>query len=421
MTANAHWLDARRAEAADRFRAQGVPHRRIEDWKYSDLRAALVPETGDDLVPPPVASVPKGNFDGVAGPLLRFADGELDVASLSAVRLWGGVEVHDLRNTGVREPEWVTQNFGVVMIPDQSAMADASLAKMQSGVAIRLRAGTKVNAPLHLEIETSYRDPGNEDHIRLLIVLEADTSLTLLEDHSVFKRRNANATLSNVGMEVILEPGAKFSHVRLATRAPDIVRVEECAVSVGENARYQAHFVDLGARLSRLGTKIRLVGKNATASLSGVSVLGGSGHADVTTHLTHAVGQSQSTQLFKHVAGGKSRVVYQGKITVAEGADKSDSRQTAKALLLGLRAEADLKPELEIFADDVKCAHGAAVGDLDADSLFYLRARGIPEAEARNMLLRAFLEEAVAEIADEAIRAAVWHAVEDALPGAMLP
>ena len=115
----------------------------------------------------------------------------------------------------------------------------------------------------------------------------------------------------------------------------------------------------------------------------------------------HASGETHSTQLFKHVVGGHGRAVYQGKITVAEGADKSDSRQTAKALLLGERAEADLKPELEIFADDVKCAHGAAVGDLDADSLFYLRSRGVPESEARNMLIRAFLEEAVAEIADE--------------------
>jgi Fe-S cluster assembly protein SufD len=106
---------------------------------------------------------------------------------------------------------------------------------------------------------------------------------------------------------------------------------------------------------------------------------------------------------------------------VAPGADKSDSRQTAKALLMGVRAEADLKPELEIFADDVKCAHGAAVGDLDPNALFYLRARGIPEAEARNMLVRAFLEEAVDEIADETIRATIWQAVEDALPKAMTP
>src|SRR4029079_15503400 len=112
----------------------------------------------------------------------------------------------------------------------------------------------------------------------------------------------------------------------------------------------------------------------------------------------------------KKVAGGKSRGVYQGKVTVAKGADGSDSRQTAKALLLSERAEADLKPELEIFAEDVKCAHGAALGDLDADSLFYLRARGIPEAEARALLLRAFLEEAVAEITDPAIHDSIWNA-----------
>src|SRR5262249_46689244 len=137
------------------------------------------------------------------------------------------------------------------------------------------------------------------------------------------------------------------------------------------------------------------------------------------THIVHGAGNTQSTQLFKNVAGGKSRAVYQGRITVAQGANGSDSRQTAKALLLGPRAEADLKPELEIFADDVKCAHGAAVGDLDVDSLFYLRARGIPEAEARNLLIRAFLEEAVAGIESEDMRGVIRKAVEDALLGAM--
>jgi Fe-S cluster assembly protein SufD len=111
--------------------------------------------------------------------------------------------------------------------------------------------------------------------------------------------------------------------------------------------------------------------------------------------------------LFKNVAGGHSRAVYQGKITVRKGANGSDSRQTAKALLLSARAEADLKPELEIFADDVKCAHGAAVGDLDADSLFYLRARGIPEADARALLIHAFLDEALAEVQRDDIRGSV--------------
>ena len=131
----------------------------------------------------------------------------------------------------------------------------------------------------------------------------------------------------------------------------------------------------------------------------------------------HRKGGTRSTQLFKNVAGGGARAVYQGKVTVAKGADGSDSLQTAKALLLSETAEADLKPELEIFADDVKCAHGAAVGDLDADSLFYLRTRGIPEAEARALLIHAFLEDALAEIAAEDMRSGVREAVGAALAG----
>ena len=150
-------------------------------------------------------------------------------------------------------------------------------------------------------------------------------------------------------------------------------------------------------------------------------MLGGERHADVTTrNLCHASPQTQSTQLFKHLVAGKGHAVYQGKITVAEGANGSDSRQTAKALLLGERAEADLKPELEIFADDVKCAHGAAVGDLDAESLFYLRSRGVPEAEARNMLIHAFLDDALADVARDDLRAEMAAIVETALTAALV-
>jgi Fe-S cluster assembly protein SufD len=178
---------------------------------------------------------------------------------------------------------------------------------------------------------------------------------------------------------------------------------------------YRAHFMTTGSKLSRTELQIALEGEGAQAHLSGVSVLGEAGHADITTRIAHAVGNTQSTQLFKIIAGGKSRGVYQGKISVAEGANGSDSRQTAKGLLLGERAEIDLKPELEILADDVKCAHGAAVGDLDPESLFYLRSRGLPEGEARALLMRAFLEDAVAEIADETIRGEVWSRVETAL------
>jgi Fe-S cluster assembly protein SufD len=230
----------------------------------------------------------------------------------------------------------------------------------------------------------------------------------------LLERAGSAAPSRNAGIEIVLGEGAMLDHIRIAPRDTGVA-VEEISARLERRAVYRAHYAHFGASLSRLELSLVLMGEESEAHLSGVSVLGDSAHADVTTHLVHHVGPSLSTQLFKKVAGGKSRAVYQGKVTVAKGANGADSRQTAKALLLGSQAEADLKPELEIFADDVQCAHGAAVGDLDADSLFYLRARGLPEAEARALLIHAFLEDAMAGIQSEAARDQVRAAVDAAL------
>lgn len=358
-------LDARRAEAAERFRARGVPHRRIEEWKYSDLRGAL----GDARV----------EDDGSA--------------SWHIEELPSGIELFDLSESNA--PEWVTRNLGASR---NGSMEAASLAYAKSGVA--LRATEAISEPVRLQFS-------GKGHLRVLVVLENGASLTLIETQT-------SAEFRNTGTEFVLEEGAKLDHIRLAPNAGEAVQVETIAAKLARHAIYRAHFANFGAKLSRADVQVRLEGEGAQANLSGVSVLS-SGHADVTTHVEHAVGNTHSTQLFKYVASGKSRAVYQGKITVAEGANGSDSRQTAKGLLLEDRAEIDLKPELEIFADDVKCAHGGAVGDLDTESLFYLRARGIPEHEARALLMRAFLEDAVAQIEREDIRTEIWHAVGAAL------
>jgi Fe-S cluster assembly protein SufD len=370
-------IETRRSEALDNFRARGMPHRRFEHWRYSDLRAILD-----------------------AGQVAQSGTARWRVESLP-----DGVELFDLAAPACA-PEWVVRHLGTV--GNRPTMEEASLAFADGGVALRVTSGRKIAEPLRLQISST----GN---VRLLAVLEEDASLTLMETHA------ADAgLLRNFGVEIALGPKAKLSHVRLAASAPKSITVEHIAVAEARGAHYRAHFVNFGSRLSRTELHIVLQEDGAEAHLSGVSVLGGEGHADVTSHIEHAAGGTRSTQLFKNVAGGKSRAVYQGKITVREGANGSDSRQTAKALLMGTRAEADLKPELIIFADDVKCAHGAAVGDLDPESLFYLRSRGVPEREARRLLVRAFLEEAVAEIDDENLRAAVWHDVEDALPRAMV-
>jgi Fe-S cluster assembly protein SufD len=258
-----------------------------------------------------------------------------------------------------------------------------------------------VAEPLRLDLSQS-------GHLRAVLVLAPGASVTLVE-------QAAAAPWRNVGVDIVLGEGARLDHIRLSPAAPDAVLVEEYFILVTANARYHGHFADFGAKLSRAELQIALAGEGAAAHLSGVSVLDAKRHADVTTHIIHRKGGTQSTQLFKNVAGGTARAVYQGKVTVAKGADGADSRQTAKALLLSETAEADLKPELEIFADDVKCAHGAAVGDLDADSLFYLRARGIAEADARALLIHAFLEDALDAIAAEDMRGGVREAVDAAL------
>jgi Fe-S cluster assembly protein SufD len=370
------WLDEGRAAAITNFRKFGVPHRRIEDWKYTDLKVAL--ESANDVAAGTVA---------------------WKVQPLPA-----GVELFDLANLA-NAPEWVSANLGKAAAAN--AIAAASLALARSGFALRVAKGTDVGETLR----ASFNGAG---HARALIVLEEGSSLTLVETQP------AVGSFRNVGLEIVLGRNAHLTHLRIA-EAANAIQVEDVAVRVARDGSYRVHLVNGGAAPARLNLRVTLKEPGASAYFSGVSVLGQDSHADVTTEIYHASGQTQSTQLFKHVVGGKGHAVYQGKITVAEGADQSDSRQTAKALLLGPRAEADLKPELEIFAEDVKCAHGAAVGDLDADSLFYLRSRGVPEAEARNLLIHAFVEDALSEIVREDLRAELTALVEKALPRAQEP
>ena len=346
--------------------ALALPTRRVEEWKYSDLARAL----GD-----------AGFGEEAARAVVAAVPADIDVFDLDAPN----------------RPDWVNAHYGKL---PANAVSAVSLAKARGGIALRVPKGKTIDKPLALSF-------AGKGHVRALLVLEEGAGLTLMEQSEAAQTRN-------MGFEIVLGPNAQLNHVRLSPVSP-AVQVEEISVTLARSAIYRGHFANFGAKLSRVELAIGLEGEGAEAHLSGVSVLSGDAHADVTTHVTHAVGHTQSTQLFKKVAGGSAQAVYQGKVTVAHGAAGSDSRQTAKALLLSGRAEADLKPELEIFADDVKCAHGAAVGDLDADSLFYMRARGIPEQQARHLLIHAFLEDAVAGIANADLREQVRGAVGAAL------
>ena len=388
----ASWIAKRGAGALELLRNQGFPHRRVEDWKYSDLREVLNAAGGTAA-----GRELRNPFAVLGGPSLEMIDGRLAAAS---VKLPAAIELVDL-SSDTAPPPWVERQLGTLL---HDGISGAALALMAGGIALRVPSGLILEDPIGLFFRSR-----NSQHVRVLLVVEDRAELTLLEHHAHHGR------LANIAIEIILEKGASLRHVRLAHATGDTALVEAIGVKQTERSCYQAHFADLGARLSRLELQISLDGVATQTELRGLQVLAPGLHSDVTTRLNHQAERTASAQVFKQVVGAKARAAYQGRITVAKGADGTDSRQSAKAVLLDASAEVDLKPELLIFADDVQCAHGAAVGDLDADALFYLRARGLDELEARSLLLRAFLEDVTTTLASEAVKSCLWVAIDEAL------
>jgi Fe-S cluster assembly protein SufD len=381
------WLDIRRTAAMAAFAKTGTPTRRVEAWKYTDLANAI---DGDfPIAPRHGQDVPLHGFFAEAGARVLLVNG-----FVHRVENAQGMEIVDLSRLDAGAPDWVRDHLGLMAAGDDQILGAASLALMRGGVAIRVRGAST----LHLDFVNLVR--ASVAHARVLIVVEEGASLRLLESHA---GHEPDAGLANLGIELVLKQSARLEHVRLQSEAANALHVTSLAANIARDAHYDALYCALGARLSRLDVGVHLAESGAQARLNNIAVLH-SGIADITTVMDHAAAHTTSRQLFKSVVGGRGRSVKQGRVAVRPGAVKSDSHQLFKALLLSNHAEADAKPELEIFADDVACGHGTAIGDLDADALFYLRARGIPEAEAKSLLIHAFLAGVMEGFADEAVR-----------------
>jgi Fe-S cluster assembly protein SufD len=383
------WLDAKRHAAMDAFAKTGVPTRRVEAWKYTDFANALQADLES-------AKAFGGKAD--AGNLLAVdADAKISLVNgfLHGAIRSDGIEIVDLAKLDAQSPAWVKDHFGAMAAGAAQPLGAVSLGLMRGGVALRVHENKK------LSLDFVNRGSGKDQvsHTRVLIVVEEGASLRLVETHA---GEGEAQTFANVGMELVLKPQAKLEHIRLQTEAANALHLTSLGVALARDCEYRALYVALGARLSRLDIDLSLAAPGAHATLHNVAVLD-SGIADVTTVIHHVAPHTTSRQLFKSVVGGRGRSVNQGRVSVRKGAVKSDSHQLFKALLLSPRAEADAKPELEIFADDVVCGHGTAIGALDPDALFYLRARGIAEGEAKNLLIRAFLADAIGGFADEAV------------------
>lgn len=394
------WLNARRLAAMDAFAVTGIPNRRSEAWKWTDLANVLDAES---LTPAGLRpSAPQESIFPKQANELAFAGGFLARTSVQP-----GIEVVDLAQLDAGVPDWVRDNLGMLAHGRDQPMGAASLGLMRSGAAIRV----KKDAALQLGFLDAPSARPNVSHSRILLIVESGVSLRLLESHS---GSDAHGSLRNLGFELHLRPKSRIEHIRMQKDAADAVHVTSLGVSVEEGASYRALYAALGGQLARHDISLRLAGLNAEAVIHHIAALA-RGIADITSVIDHASPHTCSRQIFRNVAGGKGRAVNQGRVIVRHGAIKSDSHQLFRSLLLSPHAEADAKPELEIFADDVLCGHGTAIGALEEDALFYLRARGIPEPEAKLLLIRGFVGEAMEEFGDDAIRDALWRELDAAL------
>ena len=233
------------------------------------------------------------------------------------------------------------------------------------------------------------------------IVVAAGAQATLLESYEGRGRYVSHAAFS-----IVLEPGASLERVVVLDEDAEAVNVSVAAVSLGFGARFSQTVVATGARLQRHETQLIHPGQGASVRMDGLYLLGGARHADLTSGVTHE-GGGETSQMFKGVAADRARAVFQGQIIVRPGADGTNARMRHDALLLSDTAEINAKPELEIYADDVQCTHGNTVGALDEEALFYIRSRGVPEAEAKALLMQGFIGEVVERIVHEGAREVV--------------
>jgi Fe-S cluster assembly protein SufD len=253
--------------------------------------------------------------------------------------------------------------------------------------------GSVANAPIHILFVST--QAGVAVCPRLLVLADAGAACTVIEDYVSL---TDVAHFTNAVTEVSVASGASVRHVRLQRESAAAFHIATCAVAVAKDASYSSQSIACGARLSRYNLDIAQRGEGAEIAIDGLAMIQGEQLADTHTSMDHAFPNGRCTQLHKTIVGGAAHAVFNGKILVREGAQLTNSAQQNRNLLLSPRAHVDTKPQLEIFADDVKCAHGATVGQLDAEQLFYLRSRGLPETQARNLLTYAFGAEIIRRI-----------------------
>jgi len=403
-----------REQARAAFRRHGLPTTRLEHWKYTDVKRAMAPFAGDLLQPEGSA----------AGEVSDDVPDTLAIAGLDAYRivlvdgvvqtplsaLPEGIRVETLANLlAAQDGQGMASLQFDEKAPLFSGFVALNAALARDGVSICVEDGICPDKPLYmLHVST-----GKVAHICHDMHIGRHADVTIIE-HYVGAADVAG--LSNSISRLYLADGAALHHIRLQQESSRQTHVARVSVRQGRDSRFSSHSIALGAAFSRVDIIAQLCGEGASCRLDGLYLTGGRQHADHHTVIEHQVPHCTSREMYRGVLDGRSRAVFNGRVVVHEGAVKTDSSQSNANLLLSGRAEIDTKPELEIYNDDVKCAHGATIGQLDENQLFYLKSRGLSQEEARQLLTFAFADEVLTGIDMAPLRHHIEHAAFSKLP-----
>jgi Fe-S cluster assembly protein SufD len=401
-----------RETAFGHFVAAGLPHRQVEEWKYTDLRALLREAK-------PLAGTPDADCKAQALGAGRIVAG-VDCRRLLLVNgvfapelsdlggLESGLTIHSMAAALGRGDPVVTAHLGEDFAPGNMALS-LNTALMGDGVLIRVAAGTEIARPLHIVSITVGTKP-IATFVRNLIVVENGARVTLVESHEGPAGSDYQV---NTASNLVVGEGAQVDLLKIVGEGADALHISTLLASIGAGARFTDVSFTIGGAVIRNQRLLRFVGENAYGGVGGATLLKARQHADAMVVADHEAGHCQSRELFKAVLDADARNVFQGRIKVHAHAQKTDARMMTRALLLSETAEAVSKPELEIFADDVQCGHGATTGALDGELKFYLMARGVPAKEAEMLLVQAFIGEVLDEISHAGLREAMTGCAAD--------
>lgn len=403
------WLNSVRKQAIDRFMTEGWPTPKMEAWHHtslSPLAAAQFSAGNTQSVSAQIAALKAQN----SGYWLVFVDGAYD-ASLSDINnLPDGVKVSTLSQAWATDADAIQELYGVA--EDGYSTSALNLALASDGAWVDIKKGVALEQTIHLVFAAAA--PQEAHFLRNVIRAQANTQATIVE-HYIGPDQASNFRHAITKLD--LHQDARITHLKMQQESDQAWHLGEIRVAQGKGSYFASHSISLGGRLARNDIATRFLDERCETLLNGIYCVDQRRHVDHQTHIGHEQPNCISHESYRGIMADTSHGVFCGRILVSPGADGTDAVQRNDSLLLSRLAKSDARPELEIYADDVKCAHGATVGRIDKDSLFYLRSRGLDEIQAREILIFAFAAAGVAKIESEPLRKYVEAAVRAVLPG----